>query len=144
MVNSDSMDDVGPVLLDKGDELVLSRSFRSGEKVTYGVGDIDTASEDVLGSDVPVGSEDPTEWSATSLDEHAYKGCRSRLSIELLGLPALHLPELAPLTSWRLTAAGSGRASLPTRRAIPSATVVPVLGRIMFEICTTRTRVLEG
>jgi len=87
VVNSDSMDDVGPVLLDKGDVLVLSRSFRSGEKVTYGVGDIDTASEDGLGSEVPVGSEDPTEWLAITLDEHSEKGCRSRFSIERWAFP---------------------------------------------------------
>ena len=75
------MDDVGPVLLDKGDVLVLSRSFRSDEKVTYGVGDIDTASEDGVGSEVPVGSEDPTEWLASLwINIHkraADPGCRS-------------------------------------------------------------------
>jgi len=70
VVNSDSMDDVGPGLLDKGDVLVLSRSFRSGEKVTYGVGDTDTASEDGLGSEGPVGSEDPTDRSATTVVKH--------------------------------------------------------------------------
>jgi len=57
--------------------------------------------------------------------------CEQPISKDTLRLPApqLHLPELE--TSWRLTAAGSGSASVPAKIAIPTATVVFVLGSIM-------------
>lgn len=54
------MDDVGPELLDKGDVLVLSRSFRSERDLTYGVGDTETTSDDAAGSEEPVGAAEPT------------------------------------------------------------------------------------